>query len=83
MARRVFAALLAAALATAALAQNQCVQESNGKYFDLRKANNGKCVAANSWCGVTTCSVACSQPSLRLDPVSLCPQRCHRPDGRL
>jgi len=81
MARRVFAALLAAALATAAVAQ--CVQESSGKYFDLRKANNGKCVAANSWRGVTTCSVPCSQPSLPPGPGSLRSQRCHRPDGRL
>jgi len=52
MARRVFEALLAATLATAAVAQDQCIQESGGKYFDLRRANNGKCVTHEilAWC---------------------------------
>jgi len=52
MARRVFEVLLAAALATVAVAQDQCIQESGGKSFDLRKANNGKCVTHEilAWC---------------------------------
>jgi len=41
------ATVVVAAAATAAVAQNQCIWESNGKSFDLSLANNGKCVAAN------------------------------------